>query len=316
VGGSRRNIRAHYDLGNDFFQLWLDESLTYSCGIFLTPNSSMAEASIEKIDRLCRKLDLQPDDHLLEIGSGWGALAIHAAQNYGCRVTTTTISQEQHRVVRKRIDEAKLTDRVSLLSQDYRQLTGQFDKLVSVEMIEAVGHRFLDTFFRKCSELVRPDGTLVLQAIVLPERGYDQYLRNVDFIQRYIFPGGCLPSLGSILESSARTTDLRFVHAEDFAPHYATTLRNWRRSFDERLPEVRRQGYSQQFIRMWTYYLCYCEAVFEERHCGVLQIQFDKPGCRRDPIRLSERAAARQSCQQPADDMSDDSYVCLQRADS
>lgn len=290
--GSRRNISAHYDLGNEFFSLWLDESLAYSSGIFLSPESTLHEASVEKIDRTCRKLELKPQDQLLEIGTGWGGLALHAAGHYRCQVTTTTISQEQFSVARKRIDDAGLTDRVTLLQQDYRDLTGQFDKLVSIEMIEAVGYRYFDTYFNKCGSLLRPDGSLVIQAIVSPERGYAEYLKNVDFIQRYIFPGGCLPSLAAILESVGRTTDLRFVHAEDFAPHYAETLRRWRAAFTENLDAVRQQGYSEEFIRLWTYYLCYCEAVFEERHIGVVQIQFDKPHCRRDPIRLSERAAA------------------------
>lgn len=291
--GSRRNIAAHYDLGNDFFSLWLDHTLAYSSGIFPAPGASLGDASVEKFDRVCRKLDLLPDDHLLEIGGGWGGLAIHAAENYGCRVTTTTISQEQHDAARARIDGRGLADRVSLLQQDYRDLTGQFDKLVSIEMIEAVGSEFLDPYFRQCGQLLRPDGTLVLQAIVMPERGYAQYLRRVDFIRRFVFPGGCLPSLGAILESAGRTTDLRFVHAEDFAPHYAETLRRWRSAFMARLDDVRRLGYSEEFIRLWKYYLCYCEAVFEERRVGVLQIQFDKPQCRRDPIRLSGRAASR-----------------------
>ncbi|WP_010585740.1 SAM-dependent methyltransferase [Schlesneria paludicola] len=289
--GSRRNIGAHYDLGNDFFRLWLDETMTYSSGIFSTPKASMQDASIEKIDRVCRKLELGPDDNLLEIGTGWGAFAIHAARHYGCHVTTTTISPEQFQFARQRIDEAGLSDRINLISEDYRNLTGQYQKLVSIEMIEAVGYRYLDTFFRKCGELLRPDGSMVLQAIVLPERGYHQYLRNVDFIQRYIFPGGCLPSLGTMLESAGRTTNLRFVHGEDFGPHYAQTLRCWRQKFHQCEYEIRKMGYSRQFIRMWTYYLCYCEAVFEERYGGVLQVQFDKPQCRRDPIRLSAQAA-------------------------
>lgn len=290
--GSRRNISEHYDLGNDFFRLWLDDSMAYSSGIFLGPDCSLGNASQEKIDRACRKLDLKPQDHLIEIGTGWGALAVHAAQQYRCQVTTTTISREQYEVARTRIDQAGLTDRVSLLQQDYRDLQGHFDKLVSIEMIEAVGFRYLDQYFGKCSSLLRPEGTLVLQAIVSPERGYAEYLRNVDFIQRYIFPGGCLPSIAAMLESAGRATDLRFVHAEDFAPHYAETLRRWRTAFNGRLDDVRAQGYSEEFIRLWTYYLCYCEAVFEERHIGVVQIQFDKPLCRRDPIRISERAAA------------------------
>jgi cyclopropane-fatty-acyl-phospholipid synthase len=289
--GSRRNIHAHYDLGNDFFRLWLDDTLAYSSGIFLTPTSTLHEASVEKIDRLCRKLDLRPTDHLLEIGAGWGGLALHAVQNYGCRITTTTISQQQYDVAKQRIADAGLSDRVTLLLQDYRDLTGQFDKLVSVEMIEAVGHRYFDTYFRKCSELLKPEGTFVLQGILMPDQRYAQYLRSVDFIQRYVFPGGCLPSMGSIFESIARATDLRFVHAEDFGTHYAETLRHWRRGFHARLDEVRALGYPDRFLRMWDYYLSYCEAAFDEKYTGVVQIQFDKPLCRRDPISIGQRSA-------------------------
>jgi cyclopropane-fatty-acyl-phospholipid synthase len=282
--GSRRNIEAHYDLGNEFFGLWLDETLAYSSGIFPTRGSSLREASQEKFDRVCRKLDLRPVDQVLEIGSGWGGFAIHAARHYGCQVTTTTISQEQFVVARERIAAAGLAGRVKLLNQDYRDLRGQYDKLVSIEMIEAVGYRHFDSYFRQCGQLLRPDGSFVLQAIVMPERGYHQYVRSVEFLQRYVFPGGCLPSLGAILDSVARTSDLRFVGAEDFAPHYAETLRRWRQAFQQRLADVRRLGYSETFIRLWNYYLCYCEAAFEERHIGLLQIQFDKPLCRRDAI--------------------------------
>lgn len=290
--GSRGNIHAHYDLGNEFFRLMLDETLAYSSGIFLTPTSTLREASLEKMDRICRKLDLRPSDHLLEIGTGWGGLAIHAATQFGCRVTTTTISQQQFDVARERIDEAGLSDGVTLLLQDYRDLTGQFDKLVSVEMIEAVGHRYYDTYFRKCSELLKPDGTFVLQAIVMPDRRHAQYLKSVDFIQRYVFPGGCLPSVSAMLESMSRVTDLRFIHAEDFGTHYAQTLREWRQRFHQRLDDVRGLGFPDRFIRMWNYYLSYCEAAFDERFTGVVQIQFDKPRCRRDPIEVGTRAAA------------------------
>lgn len=289
--GSRRNIHAHYDLGNDFFRLWLDDTLAYSSGIFLTPTSTLHEASVEKIDRLCRKLELRPSEHLLEIGTGWGGLALHAAQKYGCRVTTTTISQQQFDVAKQRIADAGLSDRVTLLLQDYRDLAGQFDKLVSVEMIEAVGHRYFDTYFRKCSELLKPDGSFVLQGIVMPDQRYAHYLKSVDFIQRYVFPGGCLPSMGSIFESITRATDLRFVHAEDFGTHYAETLRHWRRGFHAHLDEVRALGYPDRFIRLWDYYLSYCEAAFDERYTGVVQIQFDKPLCRRDPITIGTRSA-------------------------
>jgi cyclopropane-fatty-acyl-phospholipid synthase len=292
--GSRRNIGAHYDLGNDFFRLWLDDTMAYSSGIFPAPGASLREASVEKFDRVCRKLGLRPSDEVLEIGTGWGGFAIHAAKNYGCHVTTTTISREQFEVAQQRIKEAGLAGQVTLLQQDYRDLRGQFDKLVSIEMIEAVGYRFLDEYFRQCGRLLRPDGSMVLQAIVMPERGYGQYLKSVDFIQRYVFPGGCLPSLGAILASIGRATDLRFVHAEDFAPHYAETLRHWRKAFHMRLDDVRRLGYSEEFIRLWNYYLCYCEAAFEERHVGVLQIQFDKPECRRDLVTQGGNRPAKQ----------------------
>jgi cyclopropane-fatty-acyl-phospholipid synthase len=289
--GSRRNIHAHYDLGNDFFRLWLDETWAYSSGIFPSPGASMRSASLEKFDRACRKLDLSPDDHLLEIGTGWGGLALHAAQNYGCRVTTTTISDEQFSVARERVNAAGLDQRISLLKQDYRDLQGRFDKLVSIEMIEAVGHRNFDQYFERCGQLLADDGSLLLQAIVMPERRYAGYLKSVDFIQKYVFPGGCLPSIAAMLESAGRTTDLRLVHVEDFAPHYAETLRRWRAAFEARLDEVRDLGYSEQFIRLWRYYLCYCEALFEERYVGVVHVVFDKPLCRRDPIELSRAAA-------------------------
>lgn len=287
LSGSRRNITAHYDLGNEFFRLWLDDTLGYSCGVFPLATSSLREASIEKFDRICRKLHLQPSDRVLEIGTGWGGFAIHAAKNYGCHVTSTTISREQLRVANERVKAAGLTDRVTLLGSDYRELHGEYDKLVSIEMIEAVGHRYFDTYFRKCSSLLHPQGSFVLQAIVMPEQGYEKYLRSVDFIQQHIFPGGCLPSLGSMLASIARATDLQLVKVEDFGPHYAETLRRWRHNFASRRDEVRRLGYSEQFIRMWTYYLCYCEAAFEERCIGVLQIQFDKPERRIDEVFLA-----------------------------
>jgi len=289
--GSRRNINAHYDLGNDFFQLWLDDTWAYSSGIFSSPGTTLREASVEKFDRVCRKLDLRPGDHLLEIGTGWGGLAIHAAEHYGCRVTTTTISKQQFDLASRRIEAAGVAGRITLLLQDYRDLAGRFDKLVSIEMIEAVGHQYLDTYFRKCGELLKPDGSMVLQAIVMPERRYDEYLHSVDFIRRYVFPGGCLPSMATILESVGRASQMRFVHAEDFGPHYAETLRRWGKTFHERLADVRRLGYSEELIRLWDYYLCYCEAAFEERHVGVVQIQFDNLQCRRDPIQIGNRAA-------------------------
>jgi len=290
--GSRRNIRAHYDLGNEFFGLWLDETLAYSSAIFTVPDQPLAAASTEKFDRVCRKLALHPNDHLLEIGTGWGGFALHAAQHYGCRVTTTTVSQQQFATARDRIEQAGLGGRIALVQHDYRDLQGHFDKLASIEMIEAVGYRHFDEYFGALGRLLRPDGSLVLQAIVMPEQGYASYLHSVDFIQRFIFPGGCLPSLAAMLESAGRASDLRCVHVEDFAPHYAETLRRWRSAFQNNLDRIRALGFTDEFLRLWTYYLCYCEAAFEERAVGVVQIQFDKPGCRRDPIRLSAHAAA------------------------
>jgi cyclopropane-fatty-acyl-phospholipid synthase len=275
--GSRRNIREHYDLGNDFFSLWLDETLAYSSGIFLSPHATLEEASVEKFDRVCRKLDLRSSDSLLEIGSGWGGFAMHAAREYGCRVTTTTISPSQHALVVQRIAAAGLSDRVTVLLEDYRDLDDRFDKLASIEMIEAVGYRNLNAFFGKCGELLKPNGICVLQAITLPERNLRTYLRSPDFIQRHVFPGGFLPTMGTMLDSASHASDLHFVHAQDFGLHYAETLRQWRRRFVERLDEVRSLGYSERFIRLWTYYLCYCEAAFEEKQIGVVQIQFDKP---------------------------------------
>lgn len=290
--GSRRNIRAHYDLGNEFFELWLDETLAYSSGIFTTEGDSLAAASTEKFDRVCRKLELRSGEQLLEIGTGWGGFALHAARQYGARVTTTTVSERQFATSRARFQTAGMANQITLLQQDYRDLRGRFDKVASIEMIEAVGYRHFDEYFAALGRLLHPDGSLVLQAIVMPERGYEVYRQSVDFIQRFIFPGGCLPSLGAMLESAGRASDLRCVHVEDFAPHYAETLRRWRAAFDQRRDDIRKLGFTEEFLRMWNYYLCYCEAAFEERAVGVVQIQFDKPGCRRDPALLSARAAA------------------------
>ena len=291
--GSRKNIEAHYDLGNDFFQLLLDETLAYSSGIFPTPHATLHEASIEKIDRLCRKLDLRPGDQLLEIGTGWGGLALHAAAHYGCRVTTTTISRRQFDLAKRRAADAGLSDKITFLLRDYRDLTGRFDKLVSVEMLEAVGRRYFDVLFAACGRLLKPDGSAVLQTITIPESRFARYVKSVDFIQRYVFPGGCLPSVGAVLESVGRASELRFVHAEDFGPHYARTLREWRDRFEGRLSEVRALGYDDEFIRLWRYYLSYCEAAFEERAIGVVQLQFDGAAARRDPLDVG-RAAARE----------------------
>jgi cyclopropane-fatty-acyl-phospholipid synthase len=284
LAGSRANIAAHYDLGNDFYALFLDETLTYSCGIFEREDSTLKEASLAKYDRICQKLDLNPGDQVLEIGSGWGGFALHAAGRYGCRVTTTTISQAQYDLARERIAAAGLTDRVTLLLRDYRHLEGTYDKLVSIEMIEAVGCEYFDTFFRACSERLRDDGLMCLQAITIADQVFDRYRRSYDFIRSHVFPGSCLTSLASITSSLARSTDLRLVHLEDLTPHYARTLRLWRERYFANLDRVRALGYPDSFIRLWEFYLCYCEGGFEERYIGDVQLLLAKPGNRRPPI--------------------------------
>jgi cyclopropane-fatty-acyl-phospholipid synthase len=276
--GSLRNIRAHYDLGNDFYQLMLDETLSYSCGFFERPETTLHEASLAKLRLVCDKLNLQPSDHLLEIGGGWGGLAIFAAENYGCRVTTTTISQEQFDLATGRVGERGLSDRVTILKQDYRDLRGSFDKLVSIEMIEAVGHEYFGTFFRQCASLLRPGGQMLMQAITIKEQRYREHLRRVDFIRKYIFPGGCLPSVLALGQAAASASDLQFHHLEDITAHYVRTLQHWRQRFQANLDGVRTLGYSEPFIRMWNYYLCYCEAAFAERQIQTVQLMFAKAG--------------------------------------
>lgn len=277
---SRRNIAAHYDLGNELFELFLDPTMMYSAAVYPRADSGLEEAAVHKLDLICRKLELTEADHLLEIGTGWGGLAIHAAREFGCQVTTTTISSEQHRHACDRVRAAGLEDRVTVLARDYRDLDGQYDKLVSVEMIEAVGTSFFDTYFRVCSERLKPHGRMLLQGIVMVDRHYQHYVRTSDFIKKYIFPGGSLPSLAVILDSIARVTDLQMVGLHDIGVDYARTLREWCRRFMLRLDDVRRLGYPEEFIRMWQYYLCYCEAGFTERAISDVQLVFDKPACR------------------------------------
>jgi cyclopropane-fatty-acyl-phospholipid synthase len=281
--GSRRNILAHYDLGNDFYELFLDETMTYSCGIFEKRHSSLREASEAKYDRICRKLQLAAGERVVEIGTGWGGFAVHAARNYGVQVTTTTISDQQLQFARNRIKAAGLQDRITLLKKDYRDLSGKFDKLVSIEMIEAVGHQYLATFFRTCSRLLKDDGMMALQAIIIGDQIFDRHKRSVDFIKRYIFPGSCIPSITAISNAVAGATDLRLVDLEDLTAHYAITLREWRRRFFENIEKVRSLGFSDTFIRMWEYYLCYCEGGFAERYIGDVQMLFVKPLWRPGP---------------------------------
>lgn len=279
VRGSRRNIHAHYDLGNGFYRLWLDETLSYSCALFERETMTLAEASTAKIDRLCDLLALSAQDHLLEIGTGWGGFALRAAQRTGCRVTTTTISAEQHRLASERVREAGLEDRVTVLQRDYRELAGQFDKAVSVEMIEAVGHRHLDGYVSTLSALLHPGGRVALQAILMNDQEHPRYLRSADFIQRRIFPGSCLPSITSIMRSIARASDLRLTHFDDLTPHYVTTLQAWRERLMARAGQVRELGFPESFLRLWDYYLCYCAGGFAERKIGVAHLLFEKRGC-------------------------------------
>lgn len=278
--GSRRNIQAHYDLGNAFFPLFLDPSMMYSSAIFEHPGMTLEQASVAKLDRICRKLELKPDDHVIEIGTGWGGFALHAAKNYGCRVTTTTISREQYELANARIHAAGLEDRITLLQQDYRDLTGCYDKLVSIEMIEAVGHHYFDAYFSACSRLLKPDGMMLLQAITIADQQYQSARTSVDFIKQRIFPGCCIPSVSVLCDAVARVTDMRLFQLNDIGPHYATTLKHWRERFFANIASVRTLGYPESFIRMWEFYLCYCEAGFAEHATGDVQMLLIKPDAR------------------------------------
>jgi cyclopropane-fatty-acyl-phospholipid synthase len=282
--GSARNIAAHYDLGNEFYELMLDHTMAYSCAIFPHAEASLAAGSTAKFDAACRKLQLAPEDHVLEIGSGWGGFAIHAVQRYGCRVTTTTISRAQYEYAQRRIYALGLDDRITVLLQDYRELTGSYDKLVSIEMVEAVGADFLDGYFRHCSRLVKPGGAMLLQAITIQDQFYRRALQSVDFIQRYVFPGSFIPSIETLAGAVARATDFKIFHLEDIGPHYARTLRLWREGFVRNLGRIRALGYGENFVRLWEYYLCYCEGGFIERQLGTVQVLLTKPRCRRAPL--------------------------------
>lgn len=275
--GSRANISAHYDIGNSFYRLMLDRTMTYSAGIFKTQETDLEAAQIEKYDRICRKLGLRPEHHLVEIGTGWGGMAEHAARNYGCRVTTTTISQQQYEFAHARISAAGLSDKVTILLEDYRNLTGTYDRLVSIEMIESVGHEFLPTYIKKCADLLKEDGLMALQAITIREQEYSRHVNEVDFIKRYIFPGSCLTSITSLCETMTRHTDLQIVNLEDITFHYARTLRCWLDNFQANIAEVRKLGFDLFFCRMWELYLQYCEAGFAEHYIGDVQIICSRP---------------------------------------
>ena len=278
---ARDNIASHYDLSNEFFALFLDPEMMYSSAIFPHAQANLDEAALYKLDVICRKLDLQTSDHLLEIGTGWGGLAIYAAKNYGCRVTTTTISREQYETACRRVREQGLEGQITVLFEDYRNLSGRFDKLVSIEMIEAVGHEYYKQYFSGCASLLKNDGLMLLQAITIPDQRFEYAQKSVDFIQRYIFPGGSLPSHEVILTSVKKHTDLLMVGMQEIGDDYAKTLEIWRERFMAKLDQVRDLGFDDYFIRMWNYYLCYCQGGFEERIIGTSQILFAKPDWRR-----------------------------------
>lgn len=284
--GSRRNISAHYDLGNALFEQMLDPTMMYSAAMFTSDADSLEQAQLHKLERICCKLDLKPEDHLLEIGTGWGGMALYAASHYGCRVTTTTLSQQQYDYTRQRIEDQGLGDRITLLLKDYRDLSGEYDKLVSIEMIEAVGHRYLAQYFQQCARLLKPDGLMLLQAITMRDQRYEQAKNAVDFIQRYIFPGGALPSVTRMLDSLTQSTDLNLHHMEDFGLHYARTLHLWHQNLVQARHSLEALGYDEQFFRLWEFYLCYCEGGFMERSIGTAQLLLAKPDARPAPFGL------------------------------
>lgn len=275
--GAKNNIAAHYDLSNEFFGLMLDPTMMYSAAVFPDRNSSLEQASIHKLDRICEKLELAPGDHLLEIGAGWGGMALHAAKRYGCKVTTTTISAEQHAYVDGLIKRNGLEDRITLLFEDYRNLTGSYDKIVSIEMIEAVGHQYYPRYFDICNKLLKPDGLMLIQSITIADQRYRQALASVDFIQKYIFPGGSLPSNEVIAANVSRHTDMQIISLEDITEHYATTLRHWRANFLRNTAKVKALGFDEGFLRKWDYYLCYCEGGFRQRVISTAQYLLAKP---------------------------------------
>jgi len=282
--GSRRNILAHYDLGNDLFERLLDPTMMYSAAQFDSAEQTLEQAQLNKLERICQKLELEPGEHLLEIGSGWGSLAIHAATHYGCRVTTTTLSEAQYAHTVQRVRALGLEQRITVLREDYRDLQGRYDKLVSIEMIEAVGHRYLPAYFRQCAGLLKDDGLMLLQAITIRDQRYQQARRSVDFIQRYIFPGGALPSLTVLLDTASRETGLNLVQMEDFGPDYARTLRHWRDNLRQSRAALTELGYDDTFQRLWEFYLCYCQGGFEERAIGVAHLLWAAPQARRAPL--------------------------------
>lgn len=277
VNGSRKNISEHYDLNNAFFALFLDPSMTYSSAYFKDANLDLEQAQYEKYDRLCQQLKLKPTDHVLEIGSGWGSNAIHIASKYGCKVTTVTISEEQYNLAKERVAKHNLTEKVNVVVRDYRKVTGKFDIIVSIEMLEAVGAEYLEPYFKKCHDLLKKDGILGLQVITCPDSRFEQIKNGVDFIQKHVFPGSLLPSVGAINDAINKTGDLTLVDLKDMGLHYARTLSEWHSRFNSNLDAVKKLGFDDTFIRKWNYYLCYCEAAFAMRNINVMQMIYTRP---------------------------------------
>ena len=282
--GAKRNISAHYDIGNEMYRLFLDEKMMYSSAYYTDENDDLESASEKKLDLICTKLKLSGQDKVIEIGSGWGGFATHAAENYGCHVTTTTISEEQYQYVVNLVKAKGLENRVLVLKNDYRNLEGKYDKLVSIEMIESVGHQYINDYFSICSRLLKDNGIMLIQAITISDYLYKQYINSIDFIRKYVFPGGCLTSIASMLHSSSTHTDLTLFHSEGFASSYAKTLSHWYKYFNTNREKVIEQGYPNSFIRLWEYYLKYCQAGFEERVIDVHQLVFKKPDNRFESI--------------------------------
>jgi cyclopropane-fatty-acyl-phospholipid synthase len=280
VKGSRINISKHYDLGNDFFSLFLDSTMMYSSAVFKNPQDSLYKGSIHKLEMVCQGLELNAQDHVIEIGSGWGGFAIYAAQNYGCKVTTTTISKQQYLYIKQKIKDLKLTHKITVLLSDYRHLKGQFSKLVSIEMLEAVGYQYYDTYFKVCSHLLKPDGIAFIQTITIADQRYEKAKHSVDFIQRYIFPGSCIPSLTALQNSITESSDLKIYQVRDIGDHYARTLALWREAFFKKLSQVKALGFDEVFIRMWHFYLAYCEGGFKEKVISDIHLKLVKPGFR------------------------------------
>jgi cyclopropane-fatty-acyl-phospholipid synthase len=277
VEGSRKNIAAHYDLNNDFFKLFLDRTMTYSCALFDDQSESLEQGQTDKYERLCKQIRLKAADHVLEIGCGWGGFAVHAASKYNCRITGITISKEQYEFAKERIGKAGLEDRVEIVFEDYRKVQGQFDKIVSIEMIEAVGHRYFKSYFGKINQLLKPNGILGLQAIIIPDSRYDEYRKSVDWLQKHIFPGGLLPSVAKINESINLTGTMNLYGFKEMGLNYAKTLRHWLNNFNDNVASVRKLGFDEIFIRKWEYYLCCCEASFLQRNINVVQMIYARP---------------------------------------